>query len=316
MLNFHKLEVFLNVVETGSFSKAGETLLMTQSAVSHHMRDLEVQLGTALFLRGPRGVTLTPPGELLRTYALKITALIAEAERAVTDVANIEGGGIHIGATPGVSAYLLPDCIVAFHAHFPNLAVAMQTDTSGNIIEQLKKERLDLGIIEGEVQGESVPLLRIQQLHQIEQMVIVGENHGWWERKTVGLAELSGQDFVMRQPSSQTRIWLDEQLAHYQITPRITSIFDNIESIKRSVVRGHGLAVMPAYAVHDALDQGTLHALSIEGQPLQRMLKLVWKEERPLSPPSSAFLKHVEEFLTPASRFEQGTRSNEGQRSV
>ena len=297
MLNFHKLDVFLKVVETGSFSRAGEALLMTQSAVSHHMRDLEVQLGTSLFKRGPRGVTLTSSGELLQGYVLQITALVAEAEREVTNVANLKGGEIRVGATPGVSAYLLPDCIVSFRQIYPNLTVAMQTNTSSHVVELLKESKVDLGIIEGELEGRSLPNLKIQALHAIEQMVIVGQEHEWWGRTTVELADLDQQEFVMRQPGSQTRIWLDNELANHQIQPRISTVFDNIESIKRSVSRGRCLTIMPAYTVQDELEQGTVHALSIIGQPLKRVLKLVWKEEKPFSPPTSAFLEHIERCL-------------------
>ncbi|MEM7132244.1 MAG: LysR family transcriptional regulator [Chloroflexota bacterium] len=297
MLDFHKLDVFLKVIETGSFSRAGEALLITQSAVSHHMRDLETQLGTSLFKRGPRGVTLTTSGELLNEYVLKITTLVAEAERAVTNVANIKEEEVKVGATPGVSAYLLPDCIVLFRQEYPNLLVTMQTDTSQQVIHLLNESQVDLGIIEGELEQNQVPGLKVQALHQIEQKVIVGKNHLWWDRAIIELAELNDQEFVMRQPSSQTRIWLDSELKQHGIQPHVTTVFDNVDSIKRAVVRGQCLTVMPAYAVQDELEQGTAQALSIEGQPLQRTLKLVWKEAKPFSPPASAFLRHMEECL-------------------
>ncbi len=107
MLNLHKLEIFATVVRVGSFSAAAEQLLMTQPAVSQHIQDLEASLGTRLFERGRRGVTLTAAGEKLHDYTRTILQLVSEAENAVTDVEHLTSGEIVVGATPGVSVYLL-----------------------------------------------------------------------------------------------------------------------------------------------------------------------------------------------------------------
>lgn len=297
MLDFHKLNVFLKVIETGSFSRAGEALLITHSAVSHHMRDLETQLGTKLFNRGSRGVTLTKSGELLHEYVVKITALVAEAETAVTNVSNLEDGEVRVGATPGLSVYLVPDCILLFRQEFPNLTVTMQTGTSQSVLDLLNQSKIDLGIIEGEIEENKLSDFEIRVLQQIEQKIIVGKNHPWWGRKNIALAELNEQEFVMRQPDSQTRIWLDNELKQHQIEPRVTTTFDNIDSIKRAVIRGQSLSIMPAYTLQDEIEQGVAQALSVVGQPLQRTPKLIWKKTKPLSPSANAFLLHFEESL-------------------
>lgn len=302
MLNFHKLDVFLRVAQMGSFSRAAEGLLMTQSAVSHHIRDLERQLGTSLFERNSRGVTLTKAGETLQDYVLKIVALVAEAELAVTRVENLESGEVRIGATPGVSVYLLPDCIFTFRQAYPNLSVIMQTGTSQEMIALLRSIQIDVALIEGELEGESYADLKIQTLHRIEQKVIIGRGHSWWDRKNIELAELDNQEFVMRQPNSQTRIWLDNVLAQHGIHPKISTVFDNLDSIKRSVARGSSLSIMPAYTVPDELEQGKVQALSIVGKPLQRTLELVWKRDHPLSPPCNAFLDHIEQCIAKSEK--------------
>ena len=114
MLDLHKLEIFLRVVREGSFSRAAESLLMTQPAVSQHIQDLEAQLGTQLFVRERRGVSLTTEGETLHGYATRILQLMAEAENAVTDVTQLAGGSVSVAATPGISVYLLPEWVQAF----------------------------------------------------------------------------------------------------------------------------------------------------------------------------------------------------------
>lgn len=297
MLNLHKLDIFLRVAELGSFSRAAESLLMTQSAVSHHIRDLERQLGSQLFHRQQRGVTLTEAGEKLQEYGVQITALIASAEQELTDLTQINNGEVHIGATPGISASLLPDCILLFQEEFPRLTVAMQTGTSTEVIELLQSGKIEVGIIEGELEESIDRSIQIQRIHDIQQKVIIGPKHPWWGRAEVNLAELDNQEFVMRQPNSQTRIWLDRELKKHHVHPHVSTVFDNIDSIKRSVIRSTGLTIMPAYSVQDELAQGSVQALSIQGQPLQRTLKLVWYKNRPFSPTATAFLEHVEECL-------------------
>jgi len=141
MINLHKLDVFTQVVQAGSFSRAAERLLMTQSAVSQHIRDLETTLGASLFVRGPRGVTLTPSGETLHEYVLEIFKLLSEAENAVTNVKNLAAGRITIGATPGVSVYWLPEWVRAFRATYPNLVAALLTGTSPQILDDLRTGR-------------------------------------------------------------------------------------------------------------------------------------------------------------------------------
>jgi len=119
MINLNKLEIFTIVVRAGSFSAAAEQLLMSQPAVSQHVQDLEASLGTRLFERGRRGVTLTAAGATLHGYTRAIFDLVAAAENAVTDVEHLATGQITVGATPGISAYLLPEPIQEFHSRYP-----------------------------------------------------------------------------------------------------------------------------------------------------------------------------------------------------
>lgn len=290
MLDLHKLNIFATVARTGSFTAAAEQLLFSQPAVSQHIQELEAGLGTRLFVRGRRGVTLTPAGAQLLTYAEAISRLVAEAENAVTDVANLAAGQLTVGATPGVSVYLLPDPIQEFHRRYPNLSVTVRTGTTPEILADLASGRLDLGLIEGEVEEDADAAIAVQPLQVVDQLVVVGPRHPWWGRTVVQMAELDGQTFVMRQRSSQTRIWLDGLLQAQQIHPRIGAEFDNVESIKRAVMNSTSITILPEYAVHSEVALGQLWRLTLDDQPLQRVLKLVWSSTRHLSPVARAFL--------------------------
>jgi LysR family transcriptional regulator, low CO2-responsive transcriptional regulator len=299
MISLNKLEIFATVARVGSFSAAAEQLLMTQPAVSQHIHDLEASLGTRLFERGRRGVTLTPAGSTLSQYADAIFKLVAEAENAVTNVEQLAAGQLSVGATPGVSGYLLPEAIQEFHARFPKLNVLVQTDTTPHIVAGLQAGSLQLGLVEGELNGydASSGKLVVHELQVVDQLVVVGSRHPWWGRSEVSLTELTGQTLVTRQRTSQSRIWLDGILQQHALYPRIGAEFDNMESIKRTVANGVSVAILPGYAIDPEVESGRLWALCVAGEPLQRTLKLVWSADHAPGPVAQAFLPCLRRYL-------------------
>jgi DNA-binding transcriptional LysR family regulator len=295
MLDLYKLQIFRTVVEAGSFSAAGERLYMTQSAVSQHIHDLEGSLGATLFQRGWRGVTLTPAGETLDDYARRIFALVSEAENAVMDVAQLRGGQVMVGATPGVSVYLLPEWSTAFRSRYPALTVSIQTGVTGQIVADILARRLDIGLIEGELDEGYSARLGYIGLGTAEQFVVVGRRHPWWGRDRMPASALDGQTFIMRPRNSQSRVWLDTQLARLGVQPVINAEFDNLESIKRAVSAGLCLTILPEYVVRHEESLGVLWRLRLDDAPLERELKLVWNAGSPLPPVARAFTQHLAE---------------------
>lgn len=292
MLNPYKLEIFRAVSQAGSFSRAAERLLMTQSAVSQHVQDLEAALGAALFTRGARGVTLTEAGTTLLDYTHRILKLVSEAELAVTDVARLAGVSLSIGASPGVSAYLLPEWIDAFQDAYPNVALSLQTDTTPQLLAKLFSQQLRLVLIEGELDNvERADELDVMVLENTPQFVVVGRKHPWWPRDTLMLSELDGQALVTRQRSSQTRLWLDQLFAQHGVRPVIKAEFDNPESIKRAVATRMACAILPEYATRAEEHLGQLKRLTVTDAVLVRSLKLARLCDADVTPVECAFLK-------------------------
>jgi DNA-binding transcriptional LysR family regulator len=293
MLSLYKLEIFTAVVDTGSFSKAAERLLLTQSAISQHINDLEISLGTRLFDRGPRGVTLTDTGVTLHEYTQQILHLIAEAQNAVTDVSKLKNGQITVGATPGVNVYLLPQWINNFRKQFAHLTISAQTNTTKQLIALLANRQLDIAVIEGEIDTYQQDHLGSIILEEIQLFVIVGKDHPFWDRDTIHTEELSQQAFIARPPASQTRIWTDSLLHTLNIQPNIIAEFDNQEAMKQAISNGMGITLLPDYAVQNEVTMGTLRALKINNLELVRHIKLIWDNRHIFSPVTIAFLKDL-----------------------
>lgn len=299
MLSLYKLEVFLTAVKEGSFSGAARRLYMTQPAVSQHIQDLEKQLGTKLFERLPRGVKLTQSGEKLNGYSERILFLVAEAENAVTDVASIEDGSIHIGATPGVSNYLFFEWVRGFNEKFPNLSVVLQTGITPEIVKGIVGRKLNLGFIEGELDGMRHNGLSNLVLEPIPMSVIVSNNHDWNGRKEVKISELDRIPLITRQRGSRTRLWIDDVFRQHNIQPNIIAELDNIEAIKQAVMSNMGISILPAYAINRELHDGKLRQIAVKKLRLERNLKLIWDSDAPLNPITRAFVEHMTQFYPP-----------------
>ncbi len=297
MLSLYKLEIFATVVAEGSFSAAAHRLYMTQPAVSQHIQDLESGLGTRLFDRGRRGVTLTKAGETLYDYTQRILNLVIEAESAVTSVQNISAGQISIGATPGVSVYMMPEWTRSFREQFPNLTTGLMTDITSAIVDAVATERIDIGIVEGELHSLNNPSIQSTGLRDIALYVIVGKGHPWCQQEQISIDALNGQPFITRQPNSQTRIWIDGVLTRHGVRPRIVAEFDNPESIKHAVMSNMGVTILPDYAVKREIEAGMVRALALTNLPLVRQLKLIHKKGRPFSAVTRAFLRHIQHEL-------------------
>jgi DNA-binding transcriptional LysR family regulator len=291
MLNLYKLEIFNRVAIDGSFSQAAEHLLLTQPAISQHIRDLEASLQSDLFVRGNRGVTLTPAGETLLDYTRCILRLVAEAESAVLAIDKLANAQIAVGATPGAGVYLLPEWIQSFHRRFPELATFLRTDTTANIAVDILSGKLDLGFVEGELTVE--PPLSALILHEIELFVIVGLEHPWQKLDQIDLQELHGHPFITRPPGSQTRSWIDQLLAQHGVLPRVIAEFDNPEAIMQAVSSGMGVTILPAWGLDGRSAGARLHRLTIKNLTLRRMLKLIWNADTPFKPVSRAFLSQL-----------------------
>lgn len=290
MLDLYKLQIFAVVVQEGSFSRAAEQLYITQSAVSQHIKELEASLGTPLFQRGWRGVQPTHQGEILYGYTRDIFALVAQAENAVTDVEHLTGGRVSIGTTPGAGVYLAPDWVQQFRSRYPPLTVALQTGVTAQIVDDVLGRRLDIGVIEGELDGIQQSRLASLVLAEVEQKIVAGFKHAWWERDTIQIEELCQQSLIVRPANAQSRIWLEKSLHGHGIKPVIGAEFDNLEAMKRAVIGGMCLAVLPPYVFQTEAEQGLLRVISVEGRPLVRSLKLIWDKDTYFSPVTRAFL--------------------------
>lgn len=298
MLSLYKLEIFNTVAMEGSFSKAARRLLLTQPAISQHVRDLESSLHIPLFKRGAQGVSLTPAGEVLLDYTRCILKMLAEAESAILSLGEHGRVQVSIGATPGAAVYLLPSWVRSFYQRFQGAGASLHTDTTHKIVADIRSEKLDIGFVEGEFNVE--PPIRTLALQEIRLLVVVPARHPWSSQDEISIQALESQPFITRDRGSQTRSWIDQLFEKSGVRPRLIAEFDNPEAIKQAVASGLGITILPEWAIDESRQGGDgdgegVRALKIKDAELIRTLKLVWNENAPLQPVTRAFLSFLAE---------------------
>ena len=147
MEDTHQLKTFLAVAENLSFTRAAESLFLTQSAVSHQIADLERSLGVGLFVRHGRTIELTAAGRVLTERARRIFAEMRDAQAAVVAAARPDQGRLRIGASATACQYLVPDSIREFRECFPNYSLAITPGDTPLVAERVLDGSIDLGIM-------------------------------------------------------------------------------------------------------------------------------------------------------------------------
>ncbi len=290
-ITFQRLNIFLAVCQQGSFNKAADILFMSQAAVSQHMQTFEVAVGNKLFVRSPRGVSLTPAGQTLQRYAQQILPLVAEAEKAVINVAELKDQSLHIGATPGLGVYVIPQLLGRFQSAYPNINVSTHTALTVESIKQVLARRYDFGFVEGHLNDLDLEEISWLDLTPIHYVLVVHPEHRWAEAKSISPDELTAEPFLNRQPTSRSRRWMESELAAHGVTLTNSGAeLDAPGAIKYSLFSQLGVSILPDYSVQRELDRGELVQVEIKGVDLVRLIKLIWAKSRILSPVQQTFL--------------------------
>src|SRR5688572_15150324 len=240
-LNLNHLAVFHAVAETGSVTAGAHRLMVSQTAVSKQVKELERALQTRLFDRQAKGVRLTDSGTALADYARRIFALAAEAESAVSDLSGMRRGSLAVGASPTLGTYLLPRALVYFRQRFPGISVRLEIEHSHLLRARLNEGALDLGVTEADVHW---PELEATLLSTDELVAIAPAGHPLARKRKVTPAELCREPFVVRETGSQTRSLVERALAEkgYAINPVLS--LGSTEAVKQAVAAGLGVAMV------------------------------------------------------------------------
>lgn len=291
-----ELHVFLTVAREKSFSRAAEKLYRTQPAVSLAVRRLEDWVGQRLFVRGGRPARLTDAGEVLRDYAERILNLREETRRAVEELGGLRRGRVSLGVNESSIHALLP-LLARFHRLHPGIHIAVQRTFSRDIPAEVLNYRLDLGVVSYIPPDEklaAVPIFRDQLAF------VVPPAHRLARRRVVDITEVGGETFIAHIVDSPYRWRVIQLFEKHRVPLRMTVELPTIESIKRFVQMGIGVAIVPRMCVRWEVERKLLAEVKIRQLNMPRHLHLIHRRDTRFSRATAALVRLIQDQVDKA----------------
>ncbi|HXT49351.1 MAG TPA: LysR family transcriptional regulator [Gemmatimonadaceae bacterium] len=287
-LNLNALRIFAAVADAGGFTKASELLHLSQPAVSKAVQTLERDLAMPLLERGPRAIHLTDAGTALFARARELFAVERGAEEELRALRGLEGGRVRIGASTTIATYMLPPVLADFRTRHPAVKLTLVSANTRAIAALVLERRVDVALVEGPVADAR---LELRRWRADELVVIVPAGHRLARRRSVQLAQLAAEPFIVRERGSGTRDVAERAFAAHGIHPPVALTLASTEAIKQAVAAGLGLAVVSRAAAGDQIALGHLAALRIAGFEMRRDLTELRLRGRTLGAPAEALAK-------------------------
>jgi len=295
-----RLQVFHAVAKHLSFTKAAETLFMTQPAVTFHVKQLEEHLNTRLFDRAQGRISLTPAGQVALDYAERILRLSAELDTRLKEMSGQAAGPLLIGASMTIGEYVLPQLIGQFKASFPTVVPNLFVGNSEAVQERVAERTLDLGFIES---GSPLATLQSEVCCEDELQVVCAPSHALAKEKFALPAALAQHAYIGREAGSGTRLVIDRYLEQAGVAPEAMNRVVELgspEAIKGLVATGMGFAIMSRVIAAKELQLGSLVQVPLR-PPLLRNFSVVYAKERFHSKVVAGFLAFAKKRLAGAS---------------
>ena len=274
-----RLQVFHTVARLLSFTKAAESLHMTQPAVTFQVRQLEEYFNTRLFDRAHNRISLTEAGKRVYEYAEDIFDLYAKMENAVRDITGEISGVLIIGASTTIAEYMLPSLLGDFKKKYPDITVQLRVSNSEGIVTMVENNDIDLGVVESPVLNKN---LVVEECRKDRLVAIVPPQHALSGNEKVTIKELLEHDYIAREEGSGTREVIHEHLAdagYKSADLHVAMELGSPEAIKGAVEAGMGVSIASEVSIHKELQLGTLVALELNPS-LERPFSFVHQKQK------------------------------------
>ena len=287
-MHIETLKIFCDLVDSNSFFKAGEKNLLSQSAVSQQLAQLELVYKCQLLDRKRKPFRLTVAGELFYDAGKNILERLEKFNNDLDSLQKTGTNRISVAAIYSIGMHSLPPYVKTFMAKYPNINVHVEYLSSGEICELVLRETIDIGLIA--VPSEN----RYLQIHHFadEPLVFVcSPEHPLANKSKIAIQQLRRQKFIGFEEGIPTRTLIDTILSRYNVRVQKVMEFDNIETVKRAVEIDAGVSILPKSAIGQEVTNGTLRAIPFSNENFVRPTGIIVRRGRTLSRPGQYFLE-------------------------
>src|SRR6201993_2307270 len=294
-MEIHQLRYFVAVADEGNFSRAAAKVRVAQPSLSQQIRKLEAEIGQPLFDRLPRSVVLTEAGRCLLDYARQILASIGDARRCVDELKGKISGDVAVGAIPTIAPYALPELVVTFQEHYPDVTLHIVEDVTAVIVRRIEAGELDVALAST---CQRSPTLRVEHLGNEALLALVPEGHALAKRTVITLDDLKSQRFLLLHEmhclSQQVHYLLESRRLH----PEVALAGSQLSTIANMVAAGIGLSIVPQMMVKHQATPGCV-SLPFASPAPERELNFLYNPLRFHRKAAAAFRQEAAAALSP-----------------
>lgn len=283
-----QLEAFVQVAAHRSFSRAAESLFLTQPSVTARIQALEKELNEELFERTGRAVRLTDAGITFLPYAERVLKDVQEGRDALESLRHGDFGSLRIGSALTISTYVLPRILKVFRSRFPGVEVAIRTGRSEQVLEMVLNDEVQVGI----VRALNHPEVEAIHLYDDEVVLVTSTTHAFARTKSASMDDVGRQPLIFFDKGSSYYGLVHGFFRDAGIVPRHAMELDSMEATKKMVEEGLGIAILPRVSVERELKLGILIEVEITGVPrIRRQIALIYRRNRRHARTVGAFLE-------------------------
>lgn len=286
-ITLRQLEVFAEVLKSGSTTQASQMLALSQSAVSAALSDLEGQLGVQLFDRVGKRLVINEHGRLLYPRVVGLLEQAGEIEQLFRE----DNGAIRVFASSTIGNYILPEMIARYRRDFPTLPLEMSVGNSQDVINAVADFRVDIGLIEGP--SHMTELVTEPWLE--DELVVFAAPSAPFLQQPVTLETLAAQQWILREKGSGTREIVDYLLLSHLPRFHLAMELGNSEAIKHAVRHGLGISCLSRRVIEEQLETGSLVEVNVPLPRLVRTLYRIHHRQKHISKALQRFLRYCNE---------------------
>lgn len=294
-MNVQQLKVFIEMCGGRTLAEAADRLGLRQPTVSFHLRKLEEELGQELFRKLSRSLQPNEASAELLPYAKRIVYLMEEARGAMAAYRDREEGRLRIGASYTPATYVLPFHIANYRKLHDKLNLTLTVKQAETVLSMLRNYEVDAGIVSlGHTSHEGLTVL---PLMPDELKLFLSPEHPLSAKQEIGIADLSGETFLLHEVGSTSRTLSDEWAAETGLAWGQVMELGAIETIKESVKRNIGLGLLPIRSAQREVDNGDLVVKDLPDYKNKRYICLVYRNEEQLSAQVRGFIEYIRQVM-------------------
>lgn len=287
-MEIRQLRYFLDIARTEHLTQSAQNLFVTQSTLSHGLRQLEQELGVTLFDRLGRGLKLSQAGESFRAYALRALKEVEAGRMALAEMDGLRSGRLTVGAFP-TFLNSVAATVAAFNQAYPGVAVEVRSLRAAPIEQQLLDGELDLGLASYPAEHDDI---EAEPLFDERLLLVVGSAHALAERRSLALKALDGVALALLPRSFAMRRQIDEALRQAGIKPDVQVEMDPVESLLSLCRHGSLASIVPERAASQAPE---LQAIALTAPAMVRHAGILWRRGASRSAAARAFASLLHE---------------------